>query len=263
MTGTTTKPDSLQPAAEMAVDLFDNWFDPIETEVRARAREFIEEMIRGELDTVLARPRYSRSRKAGNEERAGIAGHRHGSRRRSLTGTFAPARDRGAARPTEYPRGQDDGVEEPGVAGLSAPHAGRRRADREHLSGWHQHAPGAPCARRPVWRGGGQGHGEPDLAQGEERLGRVERPLVGRRADRAAHSRRHRGARAARPQSDLHLAPRRHRRTRGRPKGGARDQEHGWRKHRGLAYRPPRSHKARLAEPHAQEPFRARARAPA
>jgi hypothetical protein len=45
----------------MAVDLFDNWFDPIETEVRARAREFIEEMIRGELDTVLARPRYSRS----------------------------------------------------------------------------------------------------------------------------------------------------------------------------------------------------------
>src|SRR4030081_3817705 len=90
MTGTTTKPDSLQPAAEMAVDLFDNWFDPIETEVRARAREFIEEMIRGELDTVLARPRYSRSRKAGNEERAGIAGHRHGSRRRSLTGTFGP-----------------------------------------------------------------------------------------------------------------------------------------------------------------------------
>ena len=90
MTGTTTKPDSLQPAAEMAVDLFDNWFDPIETEVRARAREFIEEMIRGELDTVLARPRYSRSQKAGNEERAGIAGHRHGSRRRSLTGTFGP-----------------------------------------------------------------------------------------------------------------------------------------------------------------------------
>jgi putative transposase len=69
MTGTTTKPDSLQPAAEMAVDVFDNWFDPIETEVRARAREFIEEMIRGELDTVLARPRYSRSQKAGNEER--------------------------------------------------------------------------------------------------------------------------------------------------------------------------------------------------
>src|SRR5271154_400050 len=60
MTNTTTKPDSLQPTAEIAVDLFDNWFDPIETEVRARAREFIEEMIRGELDTVLGRPRYGR-----------------------------------------------------------------------------------------------------------------------------------------------------------------------------------------------------------
>ena len=35
MTNITTKRDSLQPAAEMAVDLFDNWFDPIETEVRA------------------------------------------------------------------------------------------------------------------------------------------------------------------------------------------------------------------------------------
>jgi len=38
MTITTTKPDSSQPASEMAVDFFDNWFDLIETEVRARAR---------------------------------------------------------------------------------------------------------------------------------------------------------------------------------------------------------------------------------
>src|SRR5438874_7463661 len=90
MTNITTKPDSSQPAAEMAVDLFDNWFDPIETEVRARAHEFIEELIRGELDAVLARPRYGRSQMAGKEESAGVAGHRHGSRTRSLTGTFEP-----------------------------------------------------------------------------------------------------------------------------------------------------------------------------
>src|SRR5258708_2356043 len=90
MTNITTKPDSLQPAAEWAFDLFDNWFDPIETEVRARAREFIEELIRGELDAVLARPRYGRSQMAGSEKRAGVAGHRHGSRTRSLTGTFGP-----------------------------------------------------------------------------------------------------------------------------------------------------------------------------
>ena len=70
---------------------FDNWFDPIEIEVRARAREFIEAMIRGELDTVLARPRYRRSQIAGNEAGAGIAGHRRGrSPTRSLTGTFGP-----------------------------------------------------------------------------------------------------------------------------------------------------------------------------
>ena len=89
MTNNSTKPDSLQPAADMAVDLFDNWFDPIETEVRARSRQFIEELLRGELDAVLARPRYERSRMAGNEG-AGVAGHRHGSRTRSLTGTFGP-----------------------------------------------------------------------------------------------------------------------------------------------------------------------------
>ena len=90
MTKVTTKPDSLQPATELAVDLFDNWIDPIETEVRARARQFIEELIRGELDAALARPRYGRSQMADNEAKAGVTGHRHGSRTRSLTGTFGP-----------------------------------------------------------------------------------------------------------------------------------------------------------------------------
>ena len=33
MTSITTKPDSSQPRVGRAVDLFDNWFDPIETEV--------------------------------------------------------------------------------------------------------------------------------------------------------------------------------------------------------------------------------------
>src|SRR5580704_1730753 len=90
MTSITTKPDSLQLAAESAPHLFDDWFDPIETEVRGRARQFIEELICDELDAVLARPRYGRSKMAGNEGRTGVAGHRHGSRTRSLTGTFGP-----------------------------------------------------------------------------------------------------------------------------------------------------------------------------
>jgi transposase-like protein len=90
MTSTTTKPDSLQPAALPVADLFDNWFDPIETEVRSRARQFVEELIRSELDAALARPRYARSQRAGDEAIARVAGHRHGSRKRSLTGTFGP-----------------------------------------------------------------------------------------------------------------------------------------------------------------------------
>jgi putative transposase len=90
MTSHTTNADSVHPVAEAATHLFDNWFDPIETEVRARVRGFIEELIRGELDAVLARPRYGRGQKADDEGRAGVAGHRHGSRTRSLTGTFGP-----------------------------------------------------------------------------------------------------------------------------------------------------------------------------
>ena len=90
MTSTTTKPDSLQPAADVAGDLFDNWFDPLEAEVRARSREFIEELLRGELEAALSRPRYGRSPMSGSEGRASVAGHRHGSRTRSLTGTFGP-----------------------------------------------------------------------------------------------------------------------------------------------------------------------------
>ena len=90
MTNTITKIDSSQREAETTPQLFDDWFDPIETEVRGRARQFIEELIHGELDAVLGRPRYGRSNAPGDEARAGVAGHRHGSRRRSLTGTFGP-----------------------------------------------------------------------------------------------------------------------------------------------------------------------------
>lgn len=51
MTSTTTKSDSSQPTADMAGDLFDNWFDPLEAEMRPQAGEFIEELLRGELET--------------------------------------------------------------------------------------------------------------------------------------------------------------------------------------------------------------------
>ena len=91
MTSTTTKPDAVQPEAETAVYLFDDWFDPIEAGLRDRVRDFIETMIRTELDAALARPRYARRPDAsdgGDGVNGGVAGHRHGSRTRTLMGTF-------------------------------------------------------------------------------------------------------------------------------------------------------------------------------
>ena len=105
----TTKPDSSQRTAEMAVDLFDNWLDPIEAAVRAPARKFIEELSRGELDTVLARPRYRRSQKAGDEGSADVTGHRNGSRNAVADRHVRPDRDRRAARQAEHYRRQDNG----------------------------------------------------------------------------------------------------------------------------------------------------------
>src|SRR4051794_2389533 len=67
--------------------LFDSWFDPIEDGLRDKVRGFIETMIEEELTTALSRPRYGR-RQDGNEAAVGVVGHRHGRRRRRLTGTF-------------------------------------------------------------------------------------------------------------------------------------------------------------------------------
>ena len=90
MTRATTKADSSLPQNETKGHLFDNWNDPLETEIRCRIRGFIEELIHEELDAVLARPRYGRQVKNSKDSAdiAGAAGHRHGSRPRTLMGTF-------------------------------------------------------------------------------------------------------------------------------------------------------------------------------
>jgi putative transposase len=85
------KKDTTNAPADVADEkLFDNWFDPIETELRTKVRGFIEAMIEEELETALARPRYGRQSglPVGDDVGAPIAGHRHGRRIRSLTGTF-------------------------------------------------------------------------------------------------------------------------------------------------------------------------------
>src|SRR5687768_4165731 len=104
MNSPTTPHDPTQPEA---ASLFQDWFDPIESGLRERVRGFIEEMIRSELDAVLARPRYGRLDRGAP---TGIAGHRHGSRTRTLLGTFGPTEitvprarlDTGQGRTTEW-----------------------------------------------------------------------------------------------------------------------------------------------------------------
>jgi transposase-like protein len=91
MKSNITKSEPSQPAADTAVYLFDDWFDPIEAQVRERVRGFIQAMIQGELDEALQRPRYGRRPKPSDGENDGVialSGHRHGHRTRSLTGTF-------------------------------------------------------------------------------------------------------------------------------------------------------------------------------
>ena len=89
MTDVSTTSKLLQSTAAVCSQLFDDWFDPIETGIRGRIRGLIEAMIEEELETVLSRPRYGRRAKDGGEEiAAGIAGHRHGRRTRTLSGTF-------------------------------------------------------------------------------------------------------------------------------------------------------------------------------
>src|ERR1044072_9240580 len=87
MTNVTMKSDSFEPATDTAAQLFDNWFDPIESGVREQVRGFIEELIRCELDEALSRPRYGRAKHVASRP-ADVVGHRHASRTRSLVGRF-------------------------------------------------------------------------------------------------------------------------------------------------------------------------------
>jgi transposase-like protein len=90
MKNVTSKPELSHSAIESKSHLFDDWFDPIEDMIRGQVRGLIEEMIRGELDATLSRPRYGRraGQSEGRDSAAVVTGHRHGSRVRTLTGTF-------------------------------------------------------------------------------------------------------------------------------------------------------------------------------
>jgi putative transposase len=66
-----------------AVPLFagEDWFDPIELELRERVRQFLEEMVEEEATAALGRGRY---------QRGAARGYRNGTRSRRLLGSFGP-----------------------------------------------------------------------------------------------------------------------------------------------------------------------------
>jgi putative transposase len=74
--------DSTRGPAEQALFAGEAWFDPVETGVRGRIRGLIEDLVEQELEAALGRGRYERV--------GGTSGHRHGHRRRQLTGSFGP-----------------------------------------------------------------------------------------------------------------------------------------------------------------------------
>jgi hypothetical protein len=85
------QPAALHSGADTSDQLFEDWFDPIESGVRERVRHFIESMIEAELEEAFLRPRYGRLAKTEDmpgEDLVGLRGHRHGHRSRSLAGTF-------------------------------------------------------------------------------------------------------------------------------------------------------------------------------
>jgi putative transposase len=63
------------------------WVDPLETAIRGQIQGIIEAIIEEELAAVLARGRYARP-----SSDAGVVGHRHGHRQRTLRGTFGEVR---------------------------------------------------------------------------------------------------------------------------------------------------------------------------
>jgi len=61
----------------------EHWFGPLETAVRHRIRDFIEQMLESELSAALGRERY---------QRRSSKGYRNGHRDRQLIGTFGPVK---------------------------------------------------------------------------------------------------------------------------------------------------------------------------
>jgi transposase-like protein len=92
--------------------------------------------------------------KPAQSDGAGLAGHRHGSRARTLTATFGKTE---IAVPRARLKGCDGKTTEWKSRALRAYQRRTLAADAliaGNLSGWHQHVPCAACTLRSVWWGG-------------------------------------------------------------------------------------------------------------
>jgi hypothetical protein len=172
--------DTMEEAG-VAVDplLFDDWIDAIEDGVRARIRGFIETMLEEELSGVLSRLRYGRGKPNEDVEPPAVVGVRHGHRKRGLNRTFARTE---VSVPRARLMGAEGGTSEWRSASLRA-YQRRTRAADALITG--AYPPGSASARCGVRRAGRQGRGQPCVAQGEGRLGRLGRaarvqPLIDR-----------------------------------------------------------------------------------
>ncbi|MBV1800595.1 transposase [Siccirubricoccus sp. G192] len=155
--------NSSRALAEQALFAGEAWFDPIEAGLRGRIRGLIEEMVEQELEAALGRGRYERA--------GGAVGHRHGHRRRQLTGSFGPVE---LAVPRARLQAEDGSTREWRSAVL--PRYARRTRQAEaliasaYLAGTNTRRVQRALAALVPGRGG-QGRGEPGLAQGKGGLG--------------------------------------------------------------------------------------------
>jgi Transposase, Mutator family len=195
-----------QSETETAAHLFDNWFDPIEAGLRGRVRGFLQVMLPSSTSCWPARAMPGARRRW---VRSGGCRRRHGSSARPpvalAAGHLREGRVVGAPRRLNTPHGKttewksrvlrtyqrrtlsaDALIASCYLAGTNTRHV--KRALATLFAG--------AVSKDTVSR----------VGAGEERLGCLEYAPAGGGTDRAADSRRHRGARAARPQSDRDLA---------------------------------------------------------
>ena len=165
--------NSSKGVAEQALFAGEAWFDPIEAGLRGRIRGLIEELVEQELEVALGRGRYERA--------GGAVGHRHGSRKRRLTGSFGPVE---IAVPRARLRGEDGTTREWRSAALPR-YARRTRQVEALIAGAYLAGTNTRRVQRALaalFRGRGrQGRRQPHLAQAEDRLGGLVPTRPGRR----------------------------------------------------------------------------------